>query len=163
MHEVFVVLCLDLRCHIRQPEIDRLMIEDRLAEAFTLTGIGQRMIQRRARHTHRLRGNTDPTAFEIERPDPVLEARDPSAGRPLDDAAHERLDLPRGFRSARRNVSVDLMAHDVEPVQSVLFFQPDGPLTEGRGGFPDALGFVHGPENTRSGPAGRVMESRIIG
>ncbi|MCY1446868.1 hypothetical protein D9M71_634600 [compost metagenome] len=51
--------------HVGQAEGHGLMFDQRLAEAFALAGIVTGHLEGGAGHAHRLRGNTDPAAFEV--------------------------------------------------------------------------------------------------
>ena len=55
---------LDLRRHLGEPELQRLVLEDRLAEGDPLLGVGERRLERRPRHADRLRADADPPALE---------------------------------------------------------------------------------------------------
>ena len=61
----------DLRRHIGEPECNRLMLDDRLAEALTLLRIGKRCFERGARHPDRLRRDADAARLEIGERDAI--------------------------------------------------------------------------------------------
>ena len=61
----------DLRRHVGELEIDRLMLDERLAEARPLARVGERRVERRARHADRLRRDADAPRLEIRERDPV--------------------------------------------------------------------------------------------
>ena len=63
-----------LHGHVRQAEIDRLMLGDRLAERDALPCVRERVIERRARHADRLRGDADAPGFEIGERDAIAAA-----------------------------------------------------------------------------------------
>jgi len=50
---------LDLDRHVGQLEVDRLVVHERLAEARPLLRVGQRGLERGARHADGLRGDAD--------------------------------------------------------------------------------------------------------
>src|SRR3989454_8383668 len=55
----------DLRRHVGEAEIDRLVFDQRLAHAFALFRIRQRRFQRAARHAGRLGGDVNAAGFEV--------------------------------------------------------------------------------------------------
>ena len=56
---------------ISQPETHRLVVEDGGAKALALLGIGNRHLQRAARHAHALRGNADAPTLQATQGDLV--------------------------------------------------------------------------------------------
>ncbi|MNL13684.1 hypothetical protein D3C87_1345970 [compost metagenome] len=61
----------DLGGHVRQAECHGLMLDDRLAETLTLTGVIAGRFERSAGHAHRLRSDADTSAFEVGQGNPV--------------------------------------------------------------------------------------------
>ena len=60
---------LDLRRHLGEAELHRLVLEDRLAEGDALLRIRERRVERGARHADRLRADADAPAFEARERD----------------------------------------------------------------------------------------------
>ena len=57
---------LDLHRHLAEAELQRLVLEDRLAEGDALLGVVQCRLEGGARHADRLRGDADAPAFQAE-------------------------------------------------------------------------------------------------
>ena len=78
--------------HLGQPKTHRLVVEDGLAKALALLGVGDGAVQRAARHAHTLGGDTNAPAFERAQRDLVALAfiADQVLGR---DAAVVEVDL----------------------------------------------------------------------
>src|SRR6185295_10509931 len=65
---------LDAGRHVGEPEVDRLVLDQRLAHAAALARIGKRSRQRRSRDAGRLRGDVDAARLEIGERDAVAGA-----------------------------------------------------------------------------------------
>ena len=65
---------LDLRGHVGEAEIHRLMLDDRFAEGAALVRVLERGLERGARHAHRLRRDANAPAFEVGQRDAVARA-----------------------------------------------------------------------------------------
>jgi len=59
----------DLRGHVGQEELQRLVLEDRLAEGDALLAVGPRDVERRAGHADALTGEADAPAFQARQRD----------------------------------------------------------------------------------------------
>ena len=96
---------LDLRRHVGEAEVHRLVLDDGLAEGLALLRIAHRRLERRARHADRLRGDADAPGFEIGERDAVAVAfvAEQAVGR---DAAVLEQDL-RGVGSMLAQLFLD--------------------------------------------------------
>ena len=66
---------LDLRRHLRELELYRLMLEDRFAEGLAFFRVAQRGLEGSPRHTHTLRSDADAATFKARECDLVAGAR----------------------------------------------------------------------------------------
>ena len=102
------------------------MLDERLAEARPLARIGERRVERRARHADRLRRDADAPGLEIRERDPVALALAPQQVRRRHPAVLEddlrgvgralaellldaRDDVTRGRRRRRRNAEIPFL------------------------------------------------------
>ena len=70
--------CLKARSHIGQAKLHGLMFKQRFVKALPVFGIDQCRVKGRARHTHRLRSDTDTTTFQTGQSDLVAHALVPN-------------------------------------------------------------------------------------
>jgi hypothetical protein len=55
----------DLGGHVGQPEADRLVLMQKASESLAFLGVADRCFQRRARHAHALRRDSDSAGLQI--------------------------------------------------------------------------------------------------
>jgi hypothetical protein len=96
---------LDLDGHVGEPEVDGLVLGDRLAERDALARVGERGLERRARHADGLRRDADAAGLEVRERDPVALALGAEPVRDRHAAVLER-DL-RGVRRALAHLLLD--------------------------------------------------------